>query len=279
MPTPLPSSPDAAKSLFAHPWTQITELPAAKAAIFQEELLALLKRQPGDAAYSVAPNIPVKKRQNATTALSIPQFDEVLALYDLTMFGSARYSIVYCKNAVYWQDEVLGFRTAGPYRVDYCQMFNLTIGYGEVYVGSEPLKCPESGRLGSVMQDIQAILAGTFGRGLETRGYDGLVFGQRILPSTRVMFCVAHEEVVAGQEIYVVGNTLALGCWNPARAVRLRFDSRRHWTAAIRLATGTRVEYKYICIDTSGQIEWEGGANRVFTPCESERRRKDAWQP
>ena len=142
MPTPLPSSPVAAKSLFCPPWTQIMQLPTAKAVIFHEELISLLKRQPADAAYSITPNIPLKKLQNASTALSIWPFDEILALYDLTMFGSAKYSIAYCKNAVYWQDEVLGFHTAGPYRVDYCQMFNLTIGYGEVYVGSEPLKVP-----------------------------------------------------------------------------------------------------------------------------------------
>ena len=130
-----------------------------------------------------------------------------------------------------------------------------------------------------MMQDIQAILAGIFGRGLETRGYDGLAFGQRILPSTKVMFCVAHEKIAVGQEIYLVGNAMALGCWNPLRAVRLRSNTRSHWTAPVRLPTGTRVEYKYICIDNSGQIEWEGGANRVFAPSESERRRQDAWQP
>jgi alpha-amylase len=68
-----------------------------------------------------------------------------------------------------------------------------------------------------------------------------------------------------GQNVYVVGSIPALGSWNPAAAVPLSPASYPLWTGTVAVPPNTRFEYKFIKKDPDGTVEWENGANRVYT--------------
>jgi alpha-amylase len=87
-------------------------------------------------------------------------------------------------------------------------------------------------------------------------GGDGNGDGDAVQVSARV-------ETFYGQEVYVVGNTAALGSWNPASGVRLTTTEHTYpqWTGTVPV--GADDEWKLVRIDGSGRVEWESGANRV----------------
>jgi alpha-amylase len=67
-----------------------------------------------------------------------------------------------------------------------------------------------------------------------------------------------------GQNVYVVGNTAALGNWDPTQAVALSSASYPVWTGSATLPAGTSVQYKYIKKQDSTVI-WESDPNRTLT--------------
>ncbi|MEV4642149.1 carbohydrate-binding module family 20 domain-containing protein [Actinoplanes sp. NPDC049548] len=67
-----------------------------------------------------------------------------------------------------------------------------------------------------------------------------------------------------GQNVYVTGNTAALGNWNPASAVALSSASYPVWTATVPLPGTTAVQYKYIKKEGSTVI-WESDPDRTRT--------------
>ncbi|MBT8226077.1 MAG: alpha amylase C-terminal domain-containing protein [Dactylosporangium sp.] len=68
-----------------------------------------------------------------------------------------------------------------------------------------------------------------------------------------------------GENIYVVGDTSALGTWDPASALPLSPGSYPVWTLDVAMAAGTTFEYKYLRKDGSGNVTWETGSNRTAT--------------
>lgn len=89
-----------------------------------------------------------------------------------------------------------------------------------------------------------------------------------------------NATTVWGQSVYVVGNVAALGSWNTAQAVLLSSASYPIWTGTINLPRSTSIEYKYIKKDSSGNVIWESGSNRVFsTPASGTvSRTGEAWR-
>ncbi|MGW4940821.1 carbohydrate-binding module family 20 domain-containing protein [Actinoplanes sp. NPDC004185] len=67
-----------------------------------------------------------------------------------------------------------------------------------------------------------------------------------------------------GQNVFVTGNTAALGNWNPADAVALSSATYPVWRATVSLPGGTAVEYKYIKKEGSAVV-WESDPNRTRT--------------
>jgi alpha-amylase len=67
-----------------------------------------------------------------------------------------------------------------------------------------------------------------------------------------------------GQNVFVVGDTAALGNWDPANAVALSSASYPVWTGSAALPAGTSVQYKYIKKQDS-TITWESDPNRTRT--------------
>jgi alpha-amylase len=69
---------------------------------------------------------------------------------------------------------------------------------------------------------------------------------------------------VWGENVFVVGNTAALGNWNPANAVALSSAAYPVWRGTAALPPGTAVQYKYIKKNGSAVI-WESDPNRTRT--------------
>ncbi|GAA4363384.1 alpha-amylase [Hymenobacter saemangeumensis] len=96
---------------------------------------------------------------------------------------------------------------------------------------------------------------------------------------TNVTFNINYSNTVTGQDLYVIGSTAQLGAWNTANAIKMSTNPWPAWTKTINLTSGTSVQYKYIRKDGAGNVLWEGGANRSFTPSGTSMTRNDTWQP
>ncbi|WP_163708615.1 4-alpha-glucanotransferase [Mangrovibacterium lignilyticum] len=78
-----------------------------------------------------------------------------------------------------------------------------------------------------------------------------------------------HYSTTFGQQVFISGSTDELGNWQPEKAVPLNSLSNVFWEASLELDPGEkRVEYKYIMLDASGVIHWEGCENRFIDPHE-----------
>ena len=69
-----------------------------------------------------------------------------------------------------------------------------------------------------------------------------------------------------GEELFLTGNTVELGHWNPNKAVPMEYVGPGIWSTSVetRRATSLQtVEYKYF-IRENGQIRWEEGPNRIL---------------
>jgi alpha-amylase len=67
-----------------------------------------------------------------------------------------------------------------------------------------------------------------------------------------------------GQNLYVVGNTAALGNWSPAAAVALSSAAYPLWRGTVSLPANTSVQYKYLK-KNGDQVIWESDPNRTRT--------------
>ena len=89
---------------------------------------------------------------------------------------------------------------------------------------------------------------------------------------------MTYSNTVTGQDVYVIGNTAQLGAWNTANAIKLSGTAWPKWSGTVNLTSGTAVQYKYIRKDGAGNVLWEGGSNRSFTPSGTTQTRTDTWQ-
>ncbi|WP_280699352.1 carbohydrate-binding module family 20 domain-containing protein [Kitasatospora sp. GP82] len=96
--------------------------------------------------------------------------------------------------------------------------------------------------------------------------------------STGASFTV-NATTVPGQNIYVAGNTDALGNWDTGKAVALSSASYPLWTLNVSMAAGTAFQYKYVRKDASGVVTWESGTNRTATvPSSGPVALNDTWR-
>lgn len=86
--------------------------------------------------------------------------------------------------------------------------------------------------------------------------------GRRHRCARNITFCV-HYSTNFGQNLAVVGNTTALGSWNPNKAVPLKWTSGNYWIGPGKLSTDDGVaEYKYLLVDNNFRTaSWEPGCN------------------
>eukprot|EP00191_Tetraselmis_sp_GSL018_P020771 CAMPEP_0177592142 /NCGR_PEP_ID=MMETSP0419_2-20121207/8393_1 /TAXON_ID=582737 /ORGANISM="Tetraselmis sp., Strain GSL018" /LENGTH=365 /DNA_ID=CAMNT_0019082971 /DNA_START=227 /DNA_END=1321 /DNA_ORIENTATION=- len=68
-----------------------------------------------------------------------------------------------------------------------------------------------------------------------------------------------------GSNLYVVGNTEALGAWNTSRAQPLTWSEGDVWQGVVEICKGDQIEYKYLIRSKDGlQEEWQPGVNQVL---------------
>jgi alpha-amylase len=134
-------------------------------------------------------------------------------------------------------------------------------------------------RTGTITTDANG--TGTFP--VNARSYSVWVPGGTVTtpPSTTttaVSFNVTYSGTVSGQDVYVLGSTAQLGAWNTANAIKLSGAAYPVWKGTLNLTSGTSVQYKYIRKDAAGNVLYEGGANRTFTPTGTSQTRTETWQ-
>lgn len=75
-----------------------------------------------------------------------------------------------------------------------------------------------------------------------------------------------HADTVMGENIYIVGNVPELGSWNPDNCTEAMLNPNYpEWFLPVSVPAGTTIEFKFIKKDSSGNITWESGDNRVIT--------------
>ncbi len=81
-----------------------------------------------------------------------------------------------------------------------------------------------------------------------------------------VLFHTIHDSTQWGDRIVITGNHPSLGNWDPWQAVELQTSTSLfpNWTGRVKLAAGTRLEYKFVTLTADWQVIWEPGANRVL---------------
>jgi glycosidase len=98
--------------------------------------------------------------------------------------------------------------------------------------------------------------------------------------NSRVTFTASSATTVPGQDVYVVGNIPELGEWDPRRAVKMAPTAYPTWSVPVSyLPRGQAIEFKFIKVDGSGNVTWEGGSDRSFTvPNSASSSAGGAWQ-
>lgn len=69
-----------------------------------------------------------------------------------------------------------------------------------------------------------------------------------------------------GQDLYVTGNTPALGNWDPAKAIPMSWQDDQTWTLDVAvkgMKLYDRFEYKYL-VKEGANVRWEDGANHIY---------------
>ncbi|MFN3202972.1 MAG: CBM20 domain-containing protein [Bradymonadia bacterium] len=86
-----------------------------------------------------------------------------------------------------------------------------------------------------------------------------------------------------GQSVAVVGNTPALGSWDPTKAFALSVTDYPTWSGTVdisegELAPGQVVEFKFIKVG-NGTVEWSPGANHTLTVGAEGAAYESGWAP
>jgi hypothetical protein len=69
--------------------------------------------------------------------------------------------------------------------------------------------------------------------------------------------------VAVGEKLRVVGNSEALGDWDPLKGIELEWTEGHMWRASVALPADTKTSFKFIKVDESGTVlEWEDGEDR-----------------
>ena len=99
-----------------------------------------------------------------------------------------------------------------------------------------------------------------------------------------MIFTVAVTTVF-GQTIKLTGNRNVLGNWNTDKAISLSADQYTSdnpvWHVKVTLMPGQIIQYKYIKVESSGEVTWEGDPNHTYevpASCGLPATVNDKWQ-
>ncbi|MDR2751826.1 MAG: IPT/TIG domain-containing protein [Clostridiales bacterium] len=96
-------------------------------------------------------------------------------------------------------------------------------------------------------------------------GFSALTTAQAVL-----RFKVNNATTALGENVYLLGNVVELGNWDTSKAIGPLFNSTDTigvyptWFYDVSVPVGYTIEYKFVKIDSSGNITWEQGANHTY---------------
>lgn len=113
------------------------------------------------------------------------------------------------------------------------------------------------------------LISVTTSSGITSDSYDGyqVLTGNQV----SVRFKVNNATTALGTNVYLVGSCYELGNWDPDKAIGPMYNSTPTigvyptWFMDVNVPAGTKIEYKFIKKDSSGNVTWESGSNHVIT--------------
>nr|XP_015873778.2 uncharacterized protein LOC107410814 [Ziziphus jujuba var. spinosa] len=100
-----------------------------------------------------------------------------------------------------------------------------------------------------------------FSRGLETAGIS--IHSTNTVMAARTKFQL-HKKCHFGEHFLLVGNEPVIGMWNPSKAIPLNWSHGNIWTTEIFIKVDSPIQYKLILKQSSGDIVWQPGPDRIF---------------
>jgi hypothetical protein len=88
------------------------------------------------------------------------------------------------------------------------------------------------------------------------------------------IFEVVRVPTQPGQNVFLVGDAVALKQWDVSRAIPCRPIEPGEgqegrftyaWACNAKLKEGAAIQFKFVMIDGAGNVVWESGANRQYT--------------
>ncbi|CAL4901031.1 unnamed protein product [Urochloa decumbens] len=127
-----------------------------------------------------------------------------------------------------------------------------------------PSRAPQEDPLAVAPQDDEEEVHGNGSAGAETSSPPA-VSGKTV----RVRFVLENQGAL-DQGVYLVGDDLALGLWDPANAIPLECVESHDWILEKDLPANKLIEFKFLLRDSSGKLHWQNGPNRIFRTGETE---------
>ncbi|WCJ29225.1 Carbohydrate-binding-like fold [Euphorbia peplus] len=78
-----------------------------------------------------------------------------------------------------------------------------------------------------------------------------------------------QKECMFGDEILLVGDHPILGLWNPANALPMSWSNGHIWNVYLDVPIETTMQFKFILKQSSGEVFWQPGQDRIFKSWES----------
>lgn len=97
-------------------------------------------------------------------------------------------------------------------------------------------------------------------------------------------FIVNNATTSWGENVYLVGSVYELGNWEPLAAIGPMYNSTASiatypsWFFDVSVPANTTIQFKFVKIDGSGNIVWEGGTNHIVTTGSSNGEITIDWQ-
>lgn len=147
---------------------------------------------------------------------------------------------------------------------------------GQVYFGTNSAVV-QSWSDSKITATIPSVSAGLYGISIKTAAgvKSDTYAGFEVLSGKQVAvrFKVNNATTAYGTNVYLVGSVYELGNWNTTKAIGPLFNSTSTigtyptWFYDVNVPAGTKIEYKFIKIDGTGNVVWESGSNHsIVTP-------------
>ncbi|UFS70797.1 alpha amylase C-terminal domain-containing protein [Geomonas sp. RF6] len=83
-------------------------------------------------------------------------------------------------------------------------------------------------------------------------------------PMVTATFTVKEASTVWGENVYLVGEDVALGKWDPKLGVQMTPVDYPAWQVTVKLPPSRKIQFKFVKINGNGEVLWESNANRTM---------------